>query len=134
MDGDLDGPVVVAVGDDSGPAVDWAAAEAAARRSRLHVVHAERLRWTVDPSGFVPVADFWSCRATAVALLREAVRRARAVAPEVDVVAELLFGPAVPSILCRSRGAQLLVLGGRTPPSRTGRRRRGSRPAGRRRD
>jgi nucleotide-binding universal stress UspA family protein len=106
------GPVVVAVGDDvTGSAVDWAAAEAAARRCGLHIVHAERLRWAVDPSGLVPVADFWSCRATAVDVLRDAVRRARAVAPDVDVVAELAFGPPAPSLLLRSRAAQLLVLG-----------------------
>jgi nucleotide-binding universal stress UspA family protein len=136
MERDLDGPVVVAVGDDVGPALDWAAAEAAARGCRLHVVHAERLRWAVDPSGLVPVADFWSYRATAVPLLREAVQRARSVASDVDVVAELAFGPTVPSILCRSRGAQLLVLDSRTSPFRSGLARRltsstGGRVAGR---
>lgn len=119
MDGGGAGAVVVAVGNDIGPAVDWAAAEAAARGCRLHVVHAERLRWAVDPSGLVPVADFWSYRATAVPLLREAVNRARAVASDVEVVAELAFGATVPSVLDRSGGAQLLVLGSRTPPLRT---------------
>ena len=119
MNGDDSGPVVVAVGDAAGSALDWGAAEAAARGSRLHVVHAERLRWAVDPSGLVPVADFWTCRATAVHILREAVRRARAVAPDIDVVAELAFGPPVPSLLYRSRGAQLLVLGSVDPPFRS---------------
>jgi hypothetical protein len=58
MSGDHDRPVVVAVGNDTnGQALDWAAAEASARRCPLHVVHAERLRWTIDPSGLVPVAD-----------------------------------------------------------------------------
>jgi hypothetical protein len=91
------GPVVVAVGNDTtGHALDWAAAEASARRCRLHVVHAETLRWAVDPWGFVPVADFWSYRVAAEHMLRAAVSRARSVAPDIDVSAELGFGPTVP--------------------------------------
>jgi nucleotide-binding universal stress UspA family protein len=111
-----DGPVVVAVGNDSsGEALDWAAAEASARGCRLHVVHAERPGWVVDPSGLVLMADFPSCRAAAVQGLRAAMRRARALAPDVDISTELLVGPTVPSLVVRSRGAQLLVLGsGRT--------------------
>jgi nucleotide-binding universal stress UspA family protein len=119
------GAVVVAVGNDTtGQAQDWAAAEASARGCRLHVVHAERLRWAVDPSGLVPVADFWSYRAAADHVLRAAVSRARAVAPDVDVSTELEFGPTVPSLLSQSRGAQLLVLGGRNPAFRRGLRNR----------
>ena len=92
-----DGGTVVAVGNDTtGQALDWAAAEASARRCRLHVVHAETLRWAVDPWGFVPVADFWSYRVAAEHMLRAAVSRARLVAPDIDVSAELGFGPTVP--------------------------------------
>lgn len=106
------GPVVVAVGDDpGGRALDWAAAEAAARGCRLLVFHAERLRWAVDPSGLVPVADFASYRAAADHILRAAVDRVRSVAPDLDVCQELGLGPTVPLLLSRSRGAQLLVLG-----------------------
>jgi nucleotide-binding universal stress UspA family protein len=111
------GAVVVAVGTDtSSQAQDWAAAEASARGCRLHVVHAERLRLAVDPSGLVPVADFWSYRVAAEHVLRAAVRRARSVAPDIDVSTELGFGSTVPSLLSWSRGAQLLVLGCRNPP------------------
>lgn len=111
------GVVVVAVGSGTaGQALDWAAAEASARGCRLHVVHAERLRWAVDPSGLVPVADFWSYRVAADHILRAAVSRARAVAPGIDVSAELQFGSTVPSLLSQSRAAQLLVLGSRNPP------------------
>ena len=111
------GAVVVAVGHDTtGQAQDWAAAEASARGCRLHVVHAERLRLAVDPSGLVPVADFWSYRVAAEHILRAAVRRARSVAPDIDVSAELGFGPTVASLLFQSRGAQLLVLGSHDPP------------------
>ena len=110
-------PVVVAVGNDTtGQAQDWAAAEASARGCRLHVMHAERLRWAVDPSGLVPVADFWSYRVTAEHILRAAVRRARSTAPDIDVSAELAFGPTIPLLLSQSAGAQLLVLGTRNPP------------------
>jgi nucleotide-binding universal stress UspA family protein len=109
----------VAVGNDTtGQAQDWAAAEASARGCRLHVVHAERLRLVVDPSGLVPVADIWTPRAAAEHVLRTAVRRARSVAPDIAVSAEVELGPTVPSLLAQSRGARLLVLGSHGPPSR----------------
>src|SRR5687768_1630708 len=111
------GPVVVAVGDDlDGHALDWAAAEAAARRCRLDVVHAERLRWAADPSGMVPVADFSSYRAATDDLLRAAVRRARSVASDLEVSAESVVGSTVPVLVSRGRGAQLLVIGSRVAP------------------
>jgi nucleotide-binding universal stress UspA family protein len=114
------GPVVVAVGDDTtGQALDWAAAEASARQCRLHVVHAERLRWAFDPWGSVAVSDFWSYRAAAEQILRAAVSRARSVASDIHVSAELGFGRTVPLLLAQSRGAQLLVLGSRNPPFQT---------------
>jgi nucleotide-binding universal stress UspA family protein len=107
-------PVVVAVGDvTNGQALDWAAAEASARRCQLHVVHAERLGWAVDPSGLVPVADFSSYRETGEKILREAVSRVRSVAPDIDVSAVSVFGATVPLLLAQARGAQLLVLGSR---------------------
>ena len=115
MQADEGGLVVVAVGNDTyGQAQDWAAAEASARGCRLHVVHAERLRWAVDASGLVPVADFWSYRETAEHILRAAVSRAGSVAPDIEVSAELGFGHPVPVLLAQSRGAQLLVLGSRS--------------------
>jgi nucleotide-binding universal stress UspA family protein len=70
----------------------------------------------VDPSGLVPVADFWSYRVAAEHILRAAVSRARSVAPDIDVSAELEFGPTVASLLFQGRGAQLLVLGSHDPP------------------
>jgi nucleotide-binding universal stress UspA family protein len=70
----------------------------------------------VDPSGLVPVADFWSGRPAAVALLRTAVRRARFVAPDVGVSALLLTGATAPQLACQTSHAALLVLGsGRAP-------------------
>jgi nucleotide-binding universal stress UspA family protein len=117
MSGDHGRPVVVAVGNDTdGQALDWAAAEASARRCPLHVVHAERLHWAVDPSGLVPVVDITPYRVAAEQLLRLAVSRAHSVAPDIHVAAELVFGPTVPLLVAHARGAQLLVLGSRDAP------------------
>jgi nucleotide-binding universal stress UspA family protein len=114
---DPEGSVVVAVGvDGNGHAVDWAAAEAAARGCALHVVHAAHLRWMVDPFGLVPVADLSTSVGAAEQVLQGAVTRARSVAPDVAISAQLLHGPTVRSLLAHGRGAQLLVLGSRHPP------------------
>jgi nucleotide-binding universal stress UspA family protein len=125
LSGDQGGPVVVAVGADSnGQAVEWAAAEAAARGSELRVVHAERLRRAVDPSGLVPVVvDVSSHRLAAEDILRVAVRRARAVAPDVEISEESMFGSTVPLLVSQGRRAQLLVLGSRNAQVATGMRR-----------
>jgi nucleotide-binding universal stress UspA family protein len=115
--GDHRGPVVVAVGDDScGQTVDWAAAEAAARGCRMHIVHAERLRWTVDPSGLVPVADSASSLAATEHILPAAVSRARSVAPDIEISAESVVRSTVALLVSRARHARLLVLGSHVPP------------------
>lgn len=109
---DHDRPVVVAVGNDgNGHALEWAAAEASARGCPLHVVHAERFQWTVDPSGLIPVADLSSWRASGEHVLQEAVDRARSVAPDIEVSAESVVGRTVPLLVARARRAQLLALG-----------------------
>ena len=107
------GAVVVAVGDaGTGQAVEWAAAEAAARGAQLRVVHAERLWWAVDPAGLVPAVDVCSSRLTAEDIVDAAVRRARDVAPEIEISRRVVFGPPVPLLVSQGRRAQLLVLGG----------------------
>jgi nucleotide-binding universal stress UspA family protein len=119
--------IVVVVGEDgSGHAVEWAAAEAAARRSALDVVHAARVRWTIDPYGCVPVADVAASRAAAQEVLHEAVDRARSVAPDVVISARSLPDRSVRSLVRQSRGAELLVLSGAV----AGRSRRGLRLPG----
>lgn len=110
------GPVVVAVrgdGDGDGQALDWAAAEASARRCRLHVVHVERLRWAVDISGLVPVADFAAYRLVAEQIVRTAAARARSVAADLEISGQALYGATVSSLVSQGLGAQLLVLGRR---------------------
>jgi nucleotide-binding universal stress UspA family protein len=112
MSGNSGQMVVVGVDDaTNGQALDWAAAEASARRCALHVVHAEPLRWTVEPSGLLPVADFSSGQMTREHVLRGAVDRARSVAPDIEVSAESVVGGTVPLLVDRARDAQLLVLG-----------------------
>jgi nucleotide-binding universal stress UspA family protein len=124
LSGDQGGPVVVAVGAASnGQAVEWAAAEAAARGSELRVVHAERLQWTVDPSGLVPVVDVLSHRLAAEDILRVAVERARAVAPGLEIAGESMVGATVPSLVSQGRRARLLVLGSGSGQLATGVRR-----------
>lgn len=110
------GTVVVGVGGHcSDDAVEWAAAEAAARQSPLLLVHA--FRWPplyIDSCGLIPiVAAPPSIPMTAERLLSAGVRRARAVAPELDISACLLAGAPSRILLAQSRRAELLVLGGR---------------------
>jgi nucleotide-binding universal stress UspA family protein len=111
-------PVVVAVGaDGGGHAVEWAAAEAAARGCTLHVVHVIHPRWVVDPSGLVPLHDVSDCAMAGGQVVQAAVTRAASVAPALEISAEVRSGPTVASLLRSGSGAGLLVLGGRPPPS-----------------
>jgi nucleotide-binding universal stress UspA family protein len=102
----------VAVGDDgNGHAVEWAAAEAAARGAALQIVHVMHVRWAVDPFGLVPVQDVSTSAMAAEEVLSQAVTRARSVTSDVGISAQVLSGPTVPSLLRQGRGSQLLVLG-----------------------
>ncbi len=105
-------PVVVAVADadPTDDAVEWAAAEAAARRVPLVVVHVERTRALWSPVGPVPLPD--GCGPAGGDVLSPALRRAAAVAAEAAPTGRLLRGAPVPALLELSRGAGLLVLGG----------------------
>jgi nucleotide-binding universal stress UspA family protein len=95
-------------------AVDWAAAEAATRCAPLVIVHAFRHPLVLDPYGAVPVADVGRpVPEAAERLVRTAVRRARAVAPDVELSAQLITGAQSRVLGDLSRHAALLVLGGR---------------------
>lgn len=109
-------PVVVGIDDAgyAGNAVDWAAAEAAARGCPLHVVHAFHPPISVDPYGVIsPMDGLFTARAAAESCLREAVSRAGSVASDVEVSALLLLGPPAYALLHEVVAAQLLVLGSR---------------------
>jgi len=112
MSGGPGAPVVVAVGEGDGdPCLEWAAAEASARGCGLHVLHAARPCWGLDPSGLVSPPDLWPFRAVADQVLEAAVSRVRSLFPDVEVVAEAVFGSTARAMVSRGAGAQLLVFG-----------------------
>jgi nucleotide-binding universal stress UspA family protein len=108
--------VLVAV--DGGPhswdALVWAAADAAATRQRLRIVHV--VRW-----GAIDVLTPWpageeAARACAAGelLLRDAARRAREVAPDLELVTWLEGGAGPsPALLRAGADANVIVLGRR---------------------
>ncbi|MFC4949874.1 universal stress protein [Pseudonocardia sp. GCM10023141] len=110
-------PRAVVVGvDGSGSADDavcWAAAEAAARRCPLHLVHAQRPPLLIDPYGVaLPVDGVLGHRTAAAAALRDARSLARDVASEITVSTRLSSGPPTRALLQATQHAQLLVIGG----------------------
>lgn len=109
-------PVVVGVDGSASAlaAVDLAAAEATRRRRPLHVVHAflwPYLHAPLGPSPFGPPDG--GLRHEAELLLADAVLRARTVAPDATVHAELITGEAAAVLRDASRSAALLVVGDR---------------------
>jgi nucleotide-binding universal stress UspA family protein len=111
-------PVVVAVADadPADDAVEWAAAEAAARGAPLVVVHVERTPAMWSPVDLAPFPD--GGRPGGGEVLAAALQRAAAVAAEAAPAGRLLRGASVPALLELSRGAGLLVLGNPDEPGR----------------
>ena len=91
--------------------LDWAAAQAAARHSPLHVVHVFTWPTAVDPFGLVAGTSHRACQEAAEQVLDEAVTRARLVAPERRITPRLTIGPKGRALLEQSQDASLLVLG-----------------------
>lgn len=107
-------PVVVGIDDDgcADDAVEWAAAEAAARGCPLHLVHAFHPPLPADPCGVVPPIDgIFSARAAAELVLRDAAARARAVSGDIEVSTTPAMGAAARALLREGRRARMLVLG-----------------------
>ncbi|MEW2547460.1 universal stress protein [Streptomyces sp. NPDC047002] len=90
-------------------AVEWAAGEAVVRRQALRVVHV----WSAAPGPHASPQTADGRRALGQSVLREAVRRAEARFPGLDVRAEQQPGPAADVLLAAARDADLLVLGSR---------------------
>jgi nucleotide-binding universal stress UspA family protein len=111
-------PGLVVVGVD-GSASSLAAVEAAAREARLRgaglrVVHAflwPLMRVPLGPSPLGPPEG--GLRNMADQLVAEAVERARAVAPEVDVSHAVVTGEPLTVLEAQSRAAELVVVGSR---------------------
>jgi nucleotide-binding universal stress UspA family protein len=113
-------PIIVAVdgGECADDAVDWAAAEAAAQRSPLRLVHALVPMLSMDPYTAGAMLESTAVtREAARQLLRDAVRRARWVAPELAVSTALLDGTVAWAVRREARAARLLVLGNSTRPT-----------------
>lgn len=89
-------------------AVEWAAAEAAARSCRLSIVHAQS---ALVRSHQPRATDGLPLHASTEPLLDEAVSHARGVVPDIAVSTRNVVGSAVPALL--GQRAELLVLGGR---------------------
>ena len=118
------GPIFVAVdGRPSGwHALEWAAAEAAARQCSLQIVHCidpQPVSWDIFGAFS---ADQWDAerKDAGARVLREAADRAHAVSPALPIAAHLLLGPPVAAIL-QAAGAGSLIVLGRGRPSGRGR-------------
>jgi nucleotide-binding universal stress UspA family protein len=106
-------PVLVAVDGSTGAwdALEWAAAEAAARDCPLRIMHA--LTW---PLMFDPFGAVWTYRDDAAdkeaaeLLLIQAEFRAREVAQDLRVTTHLQVGPTGPTILSHEHDSSLIVL------------------------
>lgn len=109
----------VIVGVDGSPpsnaAINWAAREAALHKVPLTVVHVLQspamIGWT-DPLALPGYAQWQETRGHDV--LREATQLAEVVTSgvgSVDIGSELLFGPAIPTLIDLSKDAHMLVVG-----------------------
>ena len=113
------GPILVAVdGRPSGwHALEWAAAEAAARQCSLRIVHCiDSHPGSRDVFGTFS-ADRWDTESKDVGalVLREATDRAHAVSPALPVTTHSLLGPPAAALLQAASEDTLIVLGrGRT--------------------
>jgi nucleotide-binding universal stress UspA family protein len=108
------GPVLVAVSGQSGDwdALEWAAAEAAARQCSLRILHAFSWPGTWDGAGAVCMSQRDpEVRGSAALVLEEAASRARTVAPGLQVTTHLREGPTVAAVLREGRRDELIVVG-----------------------
>lgn len=107
--------VVVGVdgSDEAMDAVAWAAEEAALRHRPLRVVHA--FLWPAYGAGGAFMYDpaVTDLRDAADAVATAATEHAKKVAPELECTGEVVPGPAAPTLIRESDGAELLVVGSR---------------------
>lgn len=109
-------PIVVAI-DEVGTArdaVDWASAEAAARRCPLRIVHAFHSPLPVDFCDTIPsVENLFTARTAAEAVVRSAAMRARSIASDVEVSVQPVQATPTRAVLEEAKTARLLVMGSR---------------------
>jgi nucleotide-binding universal stress UspA family protein len=111
----VDQSIIVAVnGGSSGwRALEWAAAEAAALHSELHIIHVVVPPVVMlDPTGYARLA--WpdrNCIEGGAQILDEAARRSRHVAPDTTVTTSLECGNLASAIRDAGHRAELIVVG-----------------------
>ena len=108
-------PVVVGIdGSESARmAADWAADEAARRRARLRIVHANLWPTVLMPGGHYPIQDQQPTLESGQKMVHEAAEQARLRHPGLTVDEEVVTAPPADLMLTESRTAQLVVLGSR---------------------
>lgn len=119
----MTGPVIAGV---DGSASSMAAAEAAAEEARLRelplrLVHA--YHWPTAPVGgarLVYEPDVDAMRGMAERFMADAASRVRALAPDIEITTDLLWGEALKVLVRLSRQATLVVVGSRGLGSFTG--------------
>jgi nucleotide-binding universal stress UspA family protein len=107
--------IVVGV-DGSAPsyrALEWALGEARARGVGVVLVHAFEFSGLAASQPYTSPDLLDAYREDAQALLDRVLDRARHLAPDVNVKAELQFGPAAAALVEAARGAVMLVVGSR---------------------
>ncbi|GAA2528999.1 MULTISPECIES: universal stress protein [Streptomyces] len=112
----MSGPVVVGVDGSASSlaAVEVAAEEARSRSAALRVVHAFLWPAMHVPPGASPLGPADSgLRAAVERLMSEAVERAGAVAPDVEVSQAVVTGEPLTVLEAQSRSAELVVVGSR---------------------
>ncbi|MFI7063740.1 universal stress protein [Kribbella sp. NPDC050124] len=105
------GPVIVLADEHGADALDWAAAEAAARGSELRIVHAFRWPRVFDPFG-TSMVDL-TAREAAEAVVTAAAGRAARIAPSLRVTTNVHTGRQITALVAEARKDQraLVVLG-----------------------
>ena len=119
------GKIVLGVDGSPGAAqaLEWAVAEAGFRKAALHVVHAWMVplidampeAWAIGAPTIGPTDEevYEHLAAAARKVLDEALDRAGALDPQLEIVGELAEMRAAPALIAAAEDAELLVVGSR---------------------
>ncbi|MEV4238818.1 MULTISPECIES: universal stress protein [unclassified Nocardia] len=110
-----DAPILAAVdaSANSYQAVAWAAAEAAMRHRRLHILTSVGIQMGYGPGVLLTESDTEWLRRDGESILAEATRLARIAAPDdnLAITTEVTFDLIIPTLIERSTHAHMLVVG-----------------------